>query len=131
MEPNIWGPGAWLFLHSITLNYPDNPTLEHKKIYSDFFNRLKDVLPCEICKKHYGKNIKDSPINFSLNSKEAITKWLVNIHNKVNLLNGKELYNYNTFIDDYSNLYNENHLNKYFLFILLIIIVLLIIRIYQ
>ena len=26
MEPNIWGPGAWTFLHSITFQYPENPT---------------------------------------------------------------------------------------------------------
>ena len=107
MEPNIWGPGAWLFLHSITLNYPDNPTLEHKKIYSDFFNRLKDVLPCEICKKHYSQNIKDSPINFSLNSKEAITKWLVNIHNKVNSMYNKPNLDYNSFLKLYKKIYKN------------------------
>ena len=33
MEPNIWGPGAWTFLHSITLNYPNNPNIQTKKIY--------------------------------------------------------------------------------------------------
>ena len=30
MEPEIWGPHAWQFLHSITLSYPDNPTFEDK-----------------------------------------------------------------------------------------------------
>ena len=23
MKPEIWGPHAWMFLHSITLEYPD------------------------------------------------------------------------------------------------------------
>ena len=27
MEPNIWGPGAWTFLHSITFQYPENPSI--------------------------------------------------------------------------------------------------------
>ena len=129
MDAKVWGPHAWKFLHTITLNYPENPTDQNKADYKNFFEILSEVLPCEKCRLHYKENIKELPIN--LESKEELTKWLFNIHNKVNLLNGKELYNYNTFIGDYSNLYNENHLNKYFLFILLIIIVLLIIRIYQ
>ena len=32
-NPEIWGPGAWLFLHTITLNYPTNPTFEDKENY--------------------------------------------------------------------------------------------------
>ena len=39
MEPNIWGPHAWLFLHTITLNFPDNPTKEEKEKYKQFFIR--------------------------------------------------------------------------------------------
>ena len=38
MNPKIWGPHAWIFLHSITLNYPENPTPELKK------NNIKDFL---------------------------------------------------------------------------------------
>ena len=26
MNPEIWGPPAWMFLHSISLAYPKNPT---------------------------------------------------------------------------------------------------------
>ena len=25
MDANIWGSHAWLFLHTVTLNYPENP----------------------------------------------------------------------------------------------------------
>ena len=30
MDPLIWGPHAWFFLHSITLVYPDNPSEQEK-----------------------------------------------------------------------------------------------------
>ena len=41
MEPNIWGPSAWIFLHTITLQYPEKPTDDDKKKYYVFFNSLK------------------------------------------------------------------------------------------
>ena len=40
MNPNIWGPGAWTFLHSVTLNYPDTPSQQDKNEYADFFKSL-------------------------------------------------------------------------------------------
>ena len=51
MKPEIWGPHAWIFLHSITFDYPDNPTKEVKEKYKGFFESLQDILPCEKCKK--------------------------------------------------------------------------------
>ena len=32
MHPELWGPGAWKFLHSITFNYPKEPTSRDKNI---------------------------------------------------------------------------------------------------
>ena len=31
---NTWGPSAWIFLHTITFNYPINPTENDKYIYN-------------------------------------------------------------------------------------------------
>ena len=31
MDPKIWGPPGWLFLHTLTFNYPNNPTKEEKE----------------------------------------------------------------------------------------------------
>ena len=45
MEPEIWGPHAWQFLHSITLSYPDNPTLEDKNNHAQFREQAKWVEP--------------------------------------------------------------------------------------
>ena len=43
MNPKIWGPHAWVFLHTITLNFPENPTPEQKKYYKDFLYFLLDL----------------------------------------------------------------------------------------
>ena len=40
----IWGPPAWTFLHTITFNYPENPTNREKHNYFNFqiIQQLKD-----------------------------------------------------------------------------------------
>ena len=37
MDPEIWGPSTWIFLHTITLNYPNNPTIYDKQNYKNFY----------------------------------------------------------------------------------------------
>ena len=49
MEPTIWGPKMWFTMHTLTLNYPKNPTETDKKIYTNFFNSLKLIFSCEQC----------------------------------------------------------------------------------
>ena len=109
MEPNIWGSGAWTFLHSITLNYPNNPTITIKKKYLDFFNILPEILPCDICKFNFKKHIKKHPIRFYLNSKETLCKWLVNIHNLTNIDNNKSTISYEEFLKIYKKKYSDSH----------------------
>ena len=105
-NPEIWGPGAWLFLHTITLNYPTNPTFEDKENYKKFFISLKNVIPCKNCAKHYSENLNNFPIDDSLNSKEDLVKWLIDNHNKVNVKNKKREYSYDEVIEKYEKLYS-------------------------
>jgi FAD-linked sulfhydryl oxidase len=121
MDANIWGSHAWLFLHTVTLNYPENPNEFDKKHYKDFFESLSHVIPCEVCKNHYKKNIKKYPIK--LESRESLTRWLHKIHNLVNIKNGKEEYPYDKFIEKYSELYSTNKGSKTIFMILIIILI--------
>jgi hypothetical protein len=108
MNPEIWGPGAWLFLHSITLAYPNNPTQLDKENYKTFFETLKNVIPCKKCSYNYSKNIKDNDISEHLDSKVSLVKWLVNIHNQVNIENNKKTMEYEDVIKEYKKIYNIN-----------------------
>ena len=74
---NVWGPPAWTFLHTVTYNYPENPTNEDKRNYLNFFDSLKHVLPCNKCKGHYKENLKKYDLNNSLNSRQDLVKWLI------------------------------------------------------
>ena len=120
MDPNIWGSHAWLFLHTVTLNYPDEPTRFDKENYKHFFENLGHVIPCEVCKSHYKQNIRKYPIQ--LDSKESLTKWLHHIHNLVNIKNGKDEFKYDDLIKKYSDLYSDNNPQKVSLLILFIIV---------
>lgn len=131
MDPEIWGPHAWIFLHTITLNYPNNPTIQDKQNYKNFFINLHHILPCEWCAKNYLIHLQKYPIDNYLNTKKNLTQWLINIHNEINKLFNKKTINYSEFINIYKKLYNKNK-NLYtftfyniIIFILIIIIIIL------
>lgn len=114
MNPNVWGPHAWTFLHFITLSYPKNPTEIDKYNIKTFFKSLEHVLPCDICRLHYKENIEELyPLNNEvLSSKENLVKWLIDVHNSVNKRTGKEIMSYNDAIGMYLGMNNTGE-NKY------------------
>ena len=85
MDPEVWGPHGWQFLHSITLAYPDNPTLEDKNNHTQFFNSIQNILPCQSCRDHYSLSLQELPVEQHLENKESLFRWLVDIHNRVNV----------------------------------------------
>ena len=91
----IWGPPGWLFLHCITMGYPEyienNPRKknyhehqERKLSTKEFFILIGDVLPCGACRISYKEFIEEHPIDDHLNSREDLSRWFYDIHNLVN-----------------------------------------------
>ena len=92
MKPTIWGPYGWLFLHSVTMEYPDKPSSKDKKQMEAFFNSLKHVLPCDTCSRNLIKNMRKTPLTKKvLSSRDNLVVWLIEIHNDVNKSNGKKV----------------------------------------
>jgi hypothetical protein len=108
MDPNIWGPKAWFFLHTITFNYPEEPTEKDKIIYSSFFNSLTNVLPCSVCANHYKENILKHPIEKHLDTKDDLVKWLIMLHNEVNKSNSKPTLTVDEVMEYYREQYEIN-----------------------
>ena len=102
------GTGAWTFLHSITFNILKISDLEKQKYYT-FFNSLKNVLPCPVCRDHYEKNFEKLPIR--MDTRRELIEWLIDIHNEVNRMNNKKIYTYNEVYEIYNELY-DNSLDK-------------------
>ena len=103
MFNNQWGPHGWIFLHSITFQYPMNPSINDKKNYYNFFHSLQYILPCPKCKNHYSDHLKNNPIQ--LNSRLDLIHWLIKVHNNVNKSLNKKIYSFN----EIENLYHKNY----------------------
>ena len=41
MLTSVWGPAMWHYLHTMSFNYPVNPTKKDMKRYSEFILNLK------------------------------------------------------------------------------------------
>lgn len=108
MNQNIWGSTLWFSLHTITMNYPNNPTYVEKKDYKNFFISLEHVIPCSVCKKNYQRHLKEHPIDNHLDSRRKLVYWLIDIHNMVNAEIGKKNMSYKNVIDKYEKIYSKN-----------------------
>jgi len=81
----IWGPAMWHFLHSMSFNYPVNPTKKQKKEYKAFVYSLKNILPCGACRKNLKKNLKNLPLkNKNLKNRYTFSLWMYNLHELIN-----------------------------------------------
>jgi len=121
MDPAIWGPPAWKFLHLLTLNYPNSPSFEDKYKYKEFIIALQRILPCYTCSQHFEKKIKETNFNDILKSRESLFEWFVDVHNDVNKQNNKKQWSY---MEVYKNLQhsstpqnNSNTIKKKYYFI--------------
>ena len=65
MLTSVWGPSMWHTLHTISFNYPVNPSSKEKKQYFIFFNSLGNILPCRYCRENLKKNLKCNPLTMN------------------------------------------------------------------
>ena len=87
----VWGPSLWHYLHTMSFNYPVNPTPEDKKNYKKFIMSLKKVLPCKYCRINMVKNLKAVPLNKNaLKNRTNFSKWMFNLHEHVNKMLNKK-----------------------------------------
>jgi hypothetical protein len=90
MMTSVWGPPMWHILHTISFNYPVEPTVEQKHNYLEFYSSLKNILPCRYCRENLAKNLKKLPLNMSvMKNRHSLSLWVYNLHESVNKMLGK------------------------------------------
>jgi len=96
MQTNIWGPAQWHFLHTMSFNYPVNPTLKDKKHYRDYVLNLRYVLPCKYCRINLANNFKKKPLQMcNMKSRETFSRYIYELHETINkMLNKKSNLTY-------------------------------------
>ena len=91
MMTKIWGPAAWHFLHTMSFNYPVNPTKEQKIQYRNFVLNLRNVLPCKYCRINLANNLKKKPLQMChMKSRETFSRYIYELHETVNKMLGKK-----------------------------------------
>ena len=85
MLVTVWGPSIWHFLHTMSFNYPVNPTAEDKKHYRDFVLGLQYTLPCKYCRQNLKNNFKRLPLTQQhLKNRENFSRYIYNLHELIN-----------------------------------------------
>ena len=85
MMTSIWGPTLWHSLHTISFNYPVQPTATQKTDYYNFFLSLENVLPCGKCRTNFKQNIIDVPFNMDvMESRYTFSKYVYDLHEHIN-----------------------------------------------
>jgi hypothetical protein len=91
MLTTVWGPPMWHVLHTISFNYPINPTDEQKKYYYNFYANLKNILPCKYCRDNLTKNFTKLPLTIDVfKNRNSLSHYVYNLHELVNSMLGKE-----------------------------------------
>lgn len=128
MKPTIWGKYIWNSIHLIINAYPDNPTLEDKKKYYNFFHSLAEVLPCSTCSNSFKQILQQYPISDRiLSNKELFIKWGIDVHNTVNRKLGKKILSYDEAMRDINNIgKTTTSSNNKCIYIIVIVLIILI-----
>ena len=91
MLVTIWGAPMWHYLHTMSFNYPVNPTSQDKKHYKDFIYNLRNVLPCKYCRINLTNNLKKKPLLIChMKSRATFSRYIYELHELINKMLGKK-----------------------------------------
>lgn len=95
------GPPLWRGLHAITFAYPEHAPPSHRHAAAAMFESLAYLLPCDGCSEHYRSELAAHPVAPAVGGREALSRWLVDLHNRVNARLGKAQVGYDAVAAEY------------------------------
>ena len=108
LDPAIWGPHYWFFLHTMSITYPIMPNALTKKKYYEFIQNLPLFIPVEKISTEFSKLIDQYPITPYLDNRDSFIRWTHFIHNKINQKLEKPELTLNEFYIKYYDEYKPN-----------------------
>lgn len=84
LDPTVWGPHYWFFLHTLSMSYPHHPNAVTKKKYYELIQNLPLFIPVESIGSDFEKLLNEYPVTAYLDSRESLIRWMHFIHNKIN-----------------------------------------------
>ena len=109
LDPKIWGPHYWFFLHTVAMTYPHHPNAVTKKKYYEFIQNLPLFIPVEAISKEFEKFIDLYPITPYLDNRDSFVRWMHFAHNKINEKLEKPQITLNDFFVQYYNEYKSQN----------------------
>ena len=124
-----WGPIYWNYLHMVSLKYPDNPSMKDIKTHLDLVKNFMNTLPCSKCRQDIRNFININDLQKNLKNKETFSKYIWELHNKVNRKISKREISFKEFTNLYSLKYSSNLFNviRYNKIMRVVIIILLLV----
>jgi len=91
MLTSVWGPSMWHFLHTMSFNYPVEPTKLQKQQYKEFILNLQNILPCKYCRMNLANNLKVLPLTQErLKNRDSFSRYIYELHEHINKMLGKK-----------------------------------------
>jgi hypothetical protein len=109
LDPDVWGPHFWFFLHTIAISYPNRPNDVTKKKYYEFIMNLPLFIPVESIGNDFGKLLDQYPVSSYLDSRDSIVRWFHFMHNKINEKLEKPIISLNDFYTKYYEEYKPKN----------------------
>jgi len=83
----------WLFFHSFSFAYPDEPSEEYKIETANFIGNIipKNITGCGSCQNDYRKYIENLNIYRIVSSKQELSTFFYQLHNHINEIKNKNL----------------------------------------
>lgn len=88
---SVWGPAQWHFLHTMSFNYPVNPSHDDKNNYRNYMLNLVNILPCRYCRENLKKNYKVFPLTINhMKNRDSFSRYVYYLHERINKNLGKK-----------------------------------------
>jgi hypothetical protein len=138
-DPTVWGPHYWFFLHTIAHSYPETPNEVTKRKYYDTIQNMPLFIPVADIGDRFSQLLDKYPVSPYLGSRESFVRWVHFIHNKINVMLGKEEMSLLESVDAYFAQYRAKPIilseltgiRKHYLYAAIILICLVLIYLYS
>lgn len=90
LDKDELGNKTWGLLHTMAAKYPEKPTSCQQQDMRTFFHVFSQFYPCSHCAEDFREELKVDPPK--VDNQEVLSQWLCQMHNKVNVKLGKEVF---------------------------------------
>ena len=137
-SPSVWGPHYWFFLYTVAQSYPLTPNQITKRKYYDLIINFPLFIPNEEIGNKFSKILDKYPVTPYLDNRDSFVRWTHFIHNKYNVLLGKQEIPLPLALEKYRNEYKPKpvyfaekiKMRKHYLIMAIILILFALIIVY-